>query len=185
MWVWSLGWKDPRRRAWQPTQVFLPGESHGRGAWWTAVHGASKSWTWLKRFSVHACMEPMKRVTALIIPFLDVCFARELGTMRWGWWAFTRGACWSHCLSTPDSWRAYTMSRRATTTNIRQDCDLAQAGGYSCSLPPVSAPLSQGRKQQWVEEGERRDGKSQTIQPICPLQASQVRAVTWAWCWGG
>ena len=26
-WVRSLGWEDPRRRAWQPTPVFLPGES--------------------------------------------------------------------------------------------------------------------------------------------------------------
>ena len=29
MWVQSLGWEDPRRRAWQPTLVFLPGEPHG------------------------------------------------------------------------------------------------------------------------------------------------------------
>ena len=28
--VWSLGWEDPLRRAWQPTPVFLPGESHGQ-----------------------------------------------------------------------------------------------------------------------------------------------------------
>ena len=26
-WVWSLGWDDPWRSAWQPTLVFLPGES--------------------------------------------------------------------------------------------------------------------------------------------------------------
>ena len=26
-WVWSLGWEDPRRRKWQPTPVFWPGES--------------------------------------------------------------------------------------------------------------------------------------------------------------
>ena len=26
-WAWSLGWEDPRRRAWQPTPVFLHGES--------------------------------------------------------------------------------------------------------------------------------------------------------------
>ena len=26
----SLGWEDPWRRAWQPTPVFLPGESHGQ-----------------------------------------------------------------------------------------------------------------------------------------------------------
>ena len=30
MWVRSLGQEDPWRRAWQPTPVFLPGESHGQ-----------------------------------------------------------------------------------------------------------------------------------------------------------
>ena len=30
MWVQSLGQEDPRRRAWQPTPIFLPGESHGQ-----------------------------------------------------------------------------------------------------------------------------------------------------------
>ena len=30
MWVQSLGWEDPQRREWQPTPVFLPGESHGQ-----------------------------------------------------------------------------------------------------------------------------------------------------------
>ena len=29
-WVRSLGREDPWRREWQPTPVFLPGESHGR-----------------------------------------------------------------------------------------------------------------------------------------------------------
>ena len=29
-WVQSLAWGDPLGRAWQPTPVFLPGESHGR-----------------------------------------------------------------------------------------------------------------------------------------------------------
>ena len=28
IWVQSLGQEDPRRRAWQPTPVFLTGESH-------------------------------------------------------------------------------------------------------------------------------------------------------------
>ena len=44
-WVWSLGWEDPWRRKWQPTAVFLPGESMDRGAWWAAVHGVAKSLT--------------------------------------------------------------------------------------------------------------------------------------------
>ena len=33
---------------WQPTPVFLPGESQGRGAWWAAVYGVAQSWTQLK-----------------------------------------------------------------------------------------------------------------------------------------
>ena len=28
--VWFLGWEDPWGRKWQPTPVFLPGESHGQ-----------------------------------------------------------------------------------------------------------------------------------------------------------
>ena len=30
-WVRSLGWKHPLEEKWQPTPVFLPGESHGHG----------------------------------------------------------------------------------------------------------------------------------------------------------
>ena len=39
------------RRKWQPTPVFLPGESQGRGAWWAAVYGVTQSQTWLKWLS--------------------------------------------------------------------------------------------------------------------------------------
>ena len=39
------------RRKWQPTPVFLPGESQGRGAWWAAVYGVAQSRTQLKRLS--------------------------------------------------------------------------------------------------------------------------------------
>ena len=45
--------KIPWRRAWQPTPVFLPGESHGQRTWWAKVHGVAKSWTWLKWLSMH------------------------------------------------------------------------------------------------------------------------------------
>ena len=40
------------RRKWQPTPLFLPGESQGWGAWWAAVYGVAQSWTWLKRLSL-------------------------------------------------------------------------------------------------------------------------------------
>ena len=36
------------RRKWQPTPVFLPGESQERGAWWAAVSGVTQSQTRLK-----------------------------------------------------------------------------------------------------------------------------------------
>ena len=39
------------RRKWQPTPLFLPGESQGQGAWWTSVYGVSQSRTRLKRLS--------------------------------------------------------------------------------------------------------------------------------------
>ena len=39
------------RRKWQPTPVFLPGESQGRGAWWAAVYGVTQSQIRLKRLS--------------------------------------------------------------------------------------------------------------------------------------
>ena len=44
--------KIPWRRAWQPTSLFLPEESHGflpRGPWWATVYGAAKNQTQLKR----------------------------------------------------------------------------------------------------------------------------------------
>ena len=47
--------KIPQRRKWEPTPVFLPGESMDRGGWRATVHGIAKSQTWLKRLSKHAC----------------------------------------------------------------------------------------------------------------------------------
>ena len=39
------------RRKWQPTPVFLPGESQGRGSHQAAVYGVAQSQTQLKRLS--------------------------------------------------------------------------------------------------------------------------------------
>ena len=48
--------KIPRRRAWQSTSVFFPGESTARGARWATVLRVTKSQTPLKWFSTHASM---------------------------------------------------------------------------------------------------------------------------------
>ena len=37
--------KIPWRRVWQPTPIFLPGESHGQKSLVATVHGVAKSWT--------------------------------------------------------------------------------------------------------------------------------------------
>ena len=44
------------RRKWQPTPVFLPGESQGRKAWWAAVYGVSQSRIRLKRLNSSSSM---------------------------------------------------------------------------------------------------------------------------------
>ena len=41
----------PWRRQWQPTPVFLPGESQDGGAWWATVCGVTQTWIRLKRLS--------------------------------------------------------------------------------------------------------------------------------------
>ena len=45
-WVRKIPWS----REWQPTPVFLPGESH-RGAWRATVQRVQQSWTWLNQLS--------------------------------------------------------------------------------------------------------------------------------------
>ena len=40
-WVRKIPW----RRAWQPTPLFLSGESHGQRSLVGTVHGVAKSWT--------------------------------------------------------------------------------------------------------------------------------------------
>ena len=52
----SIPWagKIPSRRAWQPTPVFLPGESQGQRSLAVTVHRVMKGQTQLKRLSRHA-----------------------------------------------------------------------------------------------------------------------------------
>ena len=63
-WVGKIPW----RRAWQPTPVFLPGESHDRGAWRAIVHRVAKSRTGLSESSF---FDP-KKYCSLKIPFLHL-----------------------------------------------------------------------------------------------------------------
>ena len=58
-----LGTAHDAEKATAPTPVLLPGESHGGGAWWAAVHGVAKSRTRLSdltfTFHFHALEKEM------------------------------------------------------------------------------------------------------------------------------
>ena len=67
------------RRKWQPTPVFLPGESQGRGAWWAAVSGVAQSQTWLKWLSSSSSSHGYHRGR------LGVAFWWHFGSLFWTW----------------------------------------------------------------------------------------------------
>ena len=58
----SLGQEDPLEEATAThSSIFAWRIPMDRGAWWPTVHGAAKSWTWLKRLGTHACMNASGR----------------------------------------------------------------------------------------------------------------------------
>ena len=58
---WTKIWANSWRRKWHPTPVFLPGESHGRGAWWAAeAHAVAQSWARLSGWHLRFHQEIVK-----------------------------------------------------------------------------------------------------------------------------
>ena len=72
-WVGKIPW----RRTWQPTSVFLPGESLGRGAWRVTVCGVTKSWT---RLSTCACARAHTHTRRDCRPRQHACPLRRPGS---------------------------------------------------------------------------------------------------------
>ena len=44
------------RKKWQPTSLFLPGESQGQRSWWAAIYGVTQSRTQLKQQQQQGCI---------------------------------------------------------------------------------------------------------------------------------
>ena len=65
-WIKKIHWRRKR----QPTPVFLPGKSQSRGAWWSIVHGVTKS-----QLSTHTCTNPV-----FIGPFVEEVILSPLCT---------------------------------------------------------------------------------------------------------
>ena len=95
--TWVQPWvgKIPWRRAWQPTPVFLPGESHGQRSPVATVDGVTKSWTQLKWLSMHiqgiryewitwsAEKRSRRRLSRLLWFSSSECFPVHLQTQQW------------------------------------------------------------------------------------------------------
>ena len=75
------------KRKWQPTPVFLPGESQGWGAWWAAVYGVAQSRTLLKRLSSSSSsgsrMRSLHRRSYFTSKLLLVCLVIEQTAGQW------------------------------------------------------------------------------------------------------
>ena len=79
----SLPVVPPARRAWQPTPVFLPGETHGQRSLAGYSPRVAKSQTWLKRLSTHASAQTRNKAHTAFrsIPFL-ICGSRMVRTFQ-------------------------------------------------------------------------------------------------------
>ena len=65
------------RRKWQPTPVFLPGESQGQWSLWAAVYGVAQSWTWLKQLSSRSSNSSYTREAPIIISIIQIKKLRQ------------------------------------------------------------------------------------------------------------
>ena len=66
------------RRKWQPTPVFLPGESQGRGAWWAAVYRVTQSRTQLKWLSSSSILTGVRGYVTVV----SICITLITGNIE-------------------------------------------------------------------------------------------------------
>ena len=76
-WVRKSSW----RREWQPTPVFLPGESQGQWSLAGTVHRVAKSQNRLKQLSMHACMhatQPLEKCIFMqVFNYMEHALSKE------------------------------------------------------------------------------------------------------------
>ena len=79
------------RRTWQPTPVFLPGKSQGRGHLVGCRLCVAQSWTWLKRLSSSSSntyMKLLSRVQLFVTPWTVAYQApQSMGFSRQEYWS--------------------------------------------------------------------------------------------------
>ena len=90
----GLGRSSLWSRKWQPTPVFLPGESDGQRSLWAIVHSATKSWTCLERLSMNTNLQKCLRRNLGWAIFDNLCLSQK----KRHWWWVPRGLVWSYFL---------------------------------------------------------------------------------------
>ena len=110
----------PLRRAWQPTPVFLPGESHGQRSSWATVPGVTKSQTGLKQFSTHSGFSSVPQLCPTLCRSVDCS---------------TPGFAVSHCLL---EFAQTHVHRISDAIEPSHSCGIHQRGGWGsakCMVP--------------------------------------------------
>ena len=126
--VSSLGWEDPWRKAWQPTPVFLHGESP-----WTEEPGrpqpmASQSWTWLTKHTHTDYLEhllqflgPKETPVECANKWMDISlwlvFSKFLKTLRLPHWKFSSVQSLSHVQLFVTPWTAARQASLSITNS--------------------------------------------------------------------
>ena len=80
--------RDPGEGNGYPLQYSCLENPMNRGAWWATVHRVTKSWTWLKRLSMHACTR-----TCFLVHSSCCDFTGQKESERTPWGPFVR-----HCI---------------------------------------------------------------------------------------
>ena len=163
------------RRKWQPTPVFLPGESQERGAWWAAVYGVIQSRTWLKWLSSSSSRTlensptrlrtPQTQCFQILSKFPQCLFGLCLQNLKiklasfsflfllpawsfWCWWTII--LCFL-CSSQYDEWLSSFKAGQSTCVHCRWDCSqqeshrLAVTAFPSSRQQPLCQHLSEGK----------------------------------------
>ena len=76
--------RDPGGGSGYPLQYSFPENLMDRGAWWATVHGVAKSWTRLKRLSMHACTRACFLVHSQLSSCCDFTGHKESERTVWG-----------------------------------------------------------------------------------------------------
>ena len=142
------------RRKWQPTPVFLPGESQGRRAWWAAVYGVTQSRTrlkWLSSSSSSIYIVLLLPQTPLPsrLPHNNLVCLSEQSSL-----CCTVGPCWLSILNMAECtccWAWVLVGTEGNCENWMPSCLCRTAiVGYTFALGSKHAPSSWQFSPQWL-----------------------------------